>query len=455
MSDNMEIKASYRSRLQSRRNLPLPIILFVLSMVLPIEMSVYIGPVFMTPSKLIYIILTPVALVSFFKDKHKYLFDLMFALMVLWICLGYVMKMGSGGFQPLGQAFLEIAVPYLLARQYLADQNILRRFVFIIGAIVLILAILAIPESFFWTRYLHAIPKAVTGIVYDMQSDTRLGLLRAASTFENPILFGLFSAIMFSMILYGIDNVRYKAIFAIGAVVATFLSLSSAAILLLAFQISAVIFEHNTSKIPRRTFIVVSVLVIIIILVELASNRGVIRVIISNLTFSPHTGYYRILQWDFAQDDVRRYPVWGMPNLSAWTRPYWMTSSIDNNWLLSAMKNGIPVVLLNFAIFLMLIVKNYRRKRSTQDIGLKKLMTGWIIAILAIFMGGWTVALFGKMQPMLYFMVGMGAAILRMPEAAVTSDATPSLESQANHKYLPHSRFPVRVRNDACLSKDY
>jgi hypothetical protein len=454
MNGNIKIISGDRSASQALGYFPLPVLLFVLSMVLPIEMSVYIGPIFMTPSKFIYIILMPVVLVEFFKDRDKYTFDLMFAIMVFWICLGYVVKLGSGGLQPLGQAFLEITIPYLVARQYLTTQDILKKFIFSVGAIVLVLAILAIPEGLLHSRYLHMIPRMVTGIVYDMQADTRLGLLRSASTFENPILFGLFSASMFSMIVYGVNSARYKIFFASGCIIATFLSLSSAAMLLLVFQISAVIFEHKTVKVPRRTLIVTLILSVLFLFIEVASNRGIVRVVISNLTFSPHTGYYRLLQWDFAQDDVRRYPVWGMPNVEAWTRPYWMTASIDNNWLLSAMKNGIPVVSLVFAIFATLVVKNYRRKRRTPDVGLRRLMTGWIIAILAIFMGGWTVALFGKMQPMLYFMVGMGAAILRMPEIADAADESRSLKPQPN-RYLPHSRFPMRARKDANLLKEY
>jgi hypothetical protein len=434
-----------RLGLHPSSKLPFPLVAFLIAMTLPIEFSIYLGPLFLTASKVIFTILAFPMLISFFKSEDKFIVDYIFIFMTMWLCLGYIIKLGVGGIEPSGQMFLETAIPYIIARQYLSNKLIIKRFILVIGVIIFTMGFLAIPEAVLWFRYLHAIPSAITGIVYEQQGDIRMGLLRAASTFEHPILFGLFSATMFSMLWYGVDSARIKIILCLGCILSTALSLSSAAILLLAFQIIAILVEYITARVPRRTIIILISVALSIFAIEMLSNRGVVRVIISYMTFNPQTGYYRLLQWDFAQDDIIRSPFFGLARPESWTRPFWMPSSVDNNWLLISMRNGIPVAILNFAVFATLAVKVYKRKRIIEDYRLQYLMTGWIITILAIFLGGWTVALFGKMHPMLYFMVGMGVAIFRTPEVLIGSEVSKLCEHQVV-KSSPYSRFEISRR---------
>jgi hypothetical protein len=422
----------------ARRALPIPLVLMIFSILLPIEISFYIGPVFMTSIRVIMIGLTIPMLAHLVMDRRRDLADWLVVLAVLWICIGHLIKRGASGIEIAGQSILEILIPYLVARYCLRDKTELTRFLSAIGFIILVLGILAIPESVLGVRFLHEIPRAFTGIVYEIQSDERMGLLRASSTFENPILFGLFGATFMALIWYSELPLSRRLILCAGCTLSTVLSLSSAAILMLGLQILLIIIEKITRRLPKRTLIIVISTVIMIVFVELSSNRGFIKLMISNITLNPSTGYYRTLQWENAIDDVMAHKFLGMTDVYNWTRPFWMTPSIDNNWLVLSMTSGIPATLLVWSLLLRISVVLYRLKRNINDIALARTMTGWLISLIALFLGAWTVAYFGRMQPVSYFIYGIGAALMCMGRP---SEPAGNAQTTATENCRPATRY--------------
>ena len=370
---------------------------------------------------------------------------------VLWVMLAYLAKRGGGGIEAAGQSFLEVAVSYLVARVFFKTPQQVVRLLLIVGVLIAILGLLAIPEAISHQRYLHNIPRMVTGIIYDMQADIRLGLLRAASTFENPILFGLFSATFLSLVWYSTLSLGARVALVAGIALSTFLSLSSAAILLLVMQIFLIMAEHASRRIPRRAPMILGMILMMVVLIETFSNRGVVRLIASKLTFNPHTGYYRLLQWEYSIDDVYANPMFGI-KFENWTRPFWMTDSIDNNWLFMAMNSGVPAVFIIFVVMGLLAFRMYKRRKTMQDAVLRSLLLGWIIGMSALFLGGWTVALFGKMLPAFFFLIGLGAALVQMPDTAdaedgEVSDPPPQQTGRRHSRFAttPGRRMPTRM----------
>ena len=68
--------------------------------------------------------------------------------------------------------------------------------------------------------------------------------------------------------------------------------------------------------------------------------------LITYLTFNSGTAYWRLHIWNFGSAEVWRNPLFGI-GLNDWARPSWMwTASVDNFWLLTAMRYGIPAFLL-------------------------------------------------------------------------------------------------------------
>lgn len=434
----------YRS---ANATLPSILIAYILVYLLPIELSFYIGSLFMTPTRVFFLITTIPLIVIFFNREKPMIIDWLLAAYVMWVVLAYLVKRGGGGVEAAGQSFLQLTAPYLLARIFFKDSAQVARYVIVMCISITVLGLLAIPESLFYVRYLHTIPQMLTGISYEMQSDVRLGLLRAASTFENPILFGLYCATFFSLLWYSTSSVGTRTVLTLGVLVATGLSLSSAPMLLILVQFFLIVAERASRKIKSRVPLILVAVSASVIFIETFSNRGVAKLIASNLTFNPSTGYYRLLQWEHSIDDVRSNPLFGI-NFENWTRPFWMTDSVDNNWLFLAMDSGIPAVALICSLLLSLSYKIYRRRKTVRDPILKSLMLGWIICISALFLGAWTVTLFGKMLPAQFFLIGLGAALLQIEDTGVPGPINQGTASYSrNNRY---SRFaPTKNRNNS------
>src|SRR5690606_26065514 len=82
----------------------------------------------------------------------------------------------------------------------------------------------------------------------------------------------------------------------------------------------------------------------LVVFLEIASNRGAVKVLVNLATIDPLTGYYRILIWTFGSEVVAANPVFGI-GWHDWARPGWMVSStVDAFWLLMAMMFGLPAV---------------------------------------------------------------------------------------------------------------
>ena len=399
---------------ESPAALPFLISAYFVVMLIPIEFSIFIGSLLITPMRMYLLWVTPIVYISFFSRRRFLLEDGLLITYASWVFLSLFVRLGASGIDLGGQRFLEISVSYMVARTFITERGHIHSMMKLLFFMVAILGVLAIPEAITHYRFLHEIPEKLTGFYYYISNDTRMQMLRAASTFEHPILFGLFSASSMTLLWYTAQSNSRRVIRTFFCGLASFFSLSSAAILVFGLQLILILMEIFTRKLPHRLIVFSVSAVGMIAFFELASNRGAIRLIASYLTFSAHTAYYRIAQWEYTIDDVFRHPIFGL-HQSQWTRPGWLTDSIDNHWLFVAFQNGIPAVLALWALFLVIFIRVLRRARSTKVPQERKIEMAWIIAAIALFLGGWTVTYFGKMLPYFAFFLGLGSAIARLP----------------------------------------
>ncbi|MBB5723655.1 hypothetical protein FHS72_003300 [Loktanella ponticola] len=440
VSNMGQSRAALDSNAPNTVALPVVVGLYLFVFLVPIEFSFYIGPLLVTPTRFFLILAAgPVIFASLSRHKLQSE-DGFFIGFILWVAMAYFYKRGAAGVEIVGQAFLEIAISYCVARTYLVGVDQFRKLAVVLSVTVAVLGILAIPEGISHYRFLHEVPEMLTGFYYYISDDTRMGLLRSSSTFEHPILFGLFCASLFTFAWYTFTSTGARIAHLVMTVMATALSLSSAALLILMMQFSLIIFERLTRSFKQRTMVFGTLLVTAIVLIESLSNRGVVKLIAGNLTFNPHTAYYRVLQWEHGIDDVERHPFVGI-NLEHWTKPFWMTDSIDNHWLFTAMNSGVPAVLALWIVMGIIAVKLYKKKRRTADEVRQRLYMAWLIGAASLFLGAWTVTLFGKMLPIFMFFIGIGAAMTRLPEDEDVAD-TIVLEPEAGTT-SPYTRFAI------------
>ena len=138
--------------------------------------------------------------------------------------------------------------------------------------------------------------------------------------------------------------------------------------------------------------------------IDVLSNRSPIPVLISYLTFNPGNAYMRLLIWDFGSAEVLRHPLFGI-GLNNWTRPIWMAASVDNFWLNTAMRYGLPGVLLLVAG----IVANLTQiMRADLPDSLKPVRLGHVITMAGTLMVLWTVHIWGSTAVLVLFYFGSG-----------------------------------------------
>lgn len=418
----------------AREKAPLAIVLMLIFVLLvPIEFNLRIGPLFITTSKACLIVMTFVILPRLGEIRLK-IYDWLMIAHVAWSCIALVRIYGLGsGIQSSGFYVLEVLIVYLVARIYLKTPGQFVSVVIILFWMVALNGVLAVPEGITGERYIHDFARSITGFVYDPFKEQRMGIWRSMGLFEHAILLGVFCSSLFSFVWF-VSTPQQRWWRVPFVFLGTFFSASSAPLLVFVLQGWFILLERVTRSMKKRVMIFSSIAFGLWFVLQNFTNRGAIG-FVSLLVLNSHTAYYRRAQWQYAIDDVQRNWMFGF-NPGTFTRPYWMISSIDNYWLLIMMRSGVPALFLLFGTILFIWLALARRQETDETfLNLRK---GWGLMMVALLLAGATVTFFGKMQPLLSFYIGLGAALAN---CLVPQEGTaPSLEKTKSS--ISYTRFP-------------
>jgi hypothetical protein len=215
--------------------------------------------------------------------------------------------------------------------------------------------------------------------------------------------------------------------------VATACSLSAGPLLALVIQSVFMGWDHLTRRMPPRWLILGGIFAFLYVLIDLLSNRTPFHVIVSYLTFNTGSAYNRILVWNFGSAEVARHPFFGL-GLGDWDRPEWMSGSMDNFWLVLAVRGGLPAFLFFAGAILALCIAVARLR--LQDPRLIAWRRGWMIAILGLVIAGCTVHYWKTIFCLLVFLIGSFAWVLDKGVRATSVREAPG----------PEARRPARAR---------
>lgn len=390
----------------------------ILVIMVPIEFSLQLGSLFL-PAARIYLIILTFMILPYLGSMKLRLFDWFFIGHVAWTCVAYIVIYGAGGaVERAGSYVLEFLIVYLAARTFLQTAEQVRAVAKLLFVLVLVAGIMAAPEAFTGIRFIHDFASSVTGITYRFDPEMRMGITRAASFFEHPILYGVFCASSLSLVWFTSTPLqRWYKVPVIAF--ATWLSASSAPLLILLVQLIFILTEWATRKrFKRRDKVLALTVGSFVLAMQTLTGRGVVG-LVTLMTLNPHTAYTRRAQWTFAMDDVMRHPWIGF-RPGSWTRPFWLAASIDNWWLLIMMRSGIPSLIL-LALSALTLWMAIARRQDVPPL-FAQLRIAWGLMMIGVILGAATVAFFGKLQPLFAFYMGMGAAMATFP-LPVSGDA--------------------------------
>ena len=329
--------------------------------------------------------------------------DILIGLFCLWTGLAFFMVNGAAAAPFAGITVVELFGGYLAGRVLIrnaADHRLLFRYMLVV---FVLLAPFALIETFTGRRLISELLEPVFATLDRATGgEQRLGMNRVQAVFDHSIHFGLFCSIGIANLFYIHRERLAKSLLLSGfATMMTFLSLSSAAVLSAGMQYGMILWGRMTAN-AWRTLAILSV--VSYVGIDLASNRTPVTILISYVTFEPGTAWARIRVWEYGIAEVWRHPLFGI-GLNDWERGWGLTSSVDNFWLATTMRSGIPAFLL---IAAGLAANLAQILRSTLPAETGRYRTGYVITTLAVIMTLCTVTMWGAVSIFIMFYFGAG-----------------------------------------------
>ena len=404
-----------------RVKLALPVALLIVMFAFPPEASLNLGSLRFSPYRVLLILMVLPCLFKLLANRFGtiLLADGLMLFHVSWAAIALFNYDGMNAIEPAGMYFIECFGSYMLGRRYIRNADDFRALSRFMTFFVLGLLCFTLPESVTGLHVIREFFRAALGGPPLPHIDPRWGLSRAFGSFDHPILYGAFCAAAFSMALFVVgpnySKVKAKWI-PTGVFLACFLSLSAGPWVAVIIQLILAGWNRITSNIPMRWGILFLIFSLSIFGVSLFSNRPPVNVFITYASFSPVSSYNRILIWEYGSAEVARNWWLGI-GFAEWTRPSWMSSSMDNFWLLTAVRYGMPALIaLVWAITSVCLGAAGQRNR---DEGWIACRYAWMITLFGISFAATTVHLWNALFCLFLLFIGSGVFM-----------ATPAVETK-------------------------
>ena len=381
--------------------------IFLVSLMLPIEPR--IGPVRMTPYNALQIILFIPLILRFRNDPGNRIvpLDLFMAFHVLWIAVVIYHHYGTTRAVYIVNQTVTIFGGYLIGRVMIRSAADYRRFFTCFFWSLLIFLPFAVYELLTRTMPVSEILGRITQVHPRAGQPPRLGFFRVQGFTEHSILFGLYCSIGVANFFYIYRDDLTKRLTRTGmAAVMTFMSLSSAPVIAVGIQLLLIAWDRTLKIFAYRWYVLVISAGFILAVVQLGYANGIIGLVFENLLFDAKTGWGRIEVFQYGAAEVLRHPVFGI-GLGEWVRPWWRKPSVDNFYLATAMRYGLPA-LLAFCIGLAVHCLRIMRQRRLSETA-ASYRRGYLVAWVGLVFVLATVNVWGAVSVMVMTYLGAGA----------------------------------------------
>lgn len=406
---------------------PVAILLFVLCLVIPANFDIA-GLNLSTTRFFVLIALLPLVL-QWMSGKAGGVraVDVLILIHGVWIVLALVVNHGMPRFAYGGMLLVETFGGFLIGRALIRSaSDYITLFRLLLGVLLLLLPF-AFYELVSDQAIMQKLFRTILGSAHsDVNHPPRMGFYRVQSVMQHPILFGVFCSITVANAYFIWSYSFPAAVIRVGiALTATFTSLSSGALLASLLQLLMI----GWGKVTGNAWKVLAMgTASLYIFLSVASNRGPVVLMIETLTFNSGTGWTRIHIWRHGIDDVMRNKVFGI-GLGDWTRPFWLAGSVDNFWLLTAMRFGIVGFVFLAAAFILQGYKIMSVKTLTDYE--KQLRIGYMIGLVSLSLSLATVHIWGPTYVLLLAYLGAGSWFYTRPDPEPDAPGSEAGESEA------------------------
>jgi hypothetical protein len=239
---------------------------------------------------------------------------------------------------------VELFGGYVVARGYFFDSRALHGFIQRFKAVLVVIVILASLDLLARMNVATAITSSLFHTPY-FAPQYRYGLVRAQSTIEDAELYGTLCCVAGSLFLY-VENNALRRIYWVGfSFFGCGLALSSGPLLAFVLMVAAFVYDRFLARFSWRWRVCAVGLSGAVLILYLSAAHPT-SWLISHLTLDPSTGYFRVYAFDYAFDQISVKPVtgWGFDRTGG--DDFEVGVSIDNVWLVVALRFGIPASIL-------------------------------------------------------------------------------------------------------------
>ena len=409
---------------------------FVVALILPVQFS--IGTLLLTPYRLVLVVSFIPLLAMFFMGKAGkiLLIDWLILFSTLWAVLALGVNHPFGTiFETMGIYVLEFFGAYLLGRLTIRNARDFTRFSWVFFLVVLFLLPFAALESFTNRAiYIDLFPEGWQ--LREVDAGMRLGLRRAQTGFVHPILYGAFVSAALGIAWFTIGNRGSAPLRAAVVGAATFFSMSTGALVALVFQVIFIVYELTMKSMKRRWTLFAFGALAAYTIVDLLSNRTPFHVLVTYASFNSASAYNRILIWDWGTHNVANNPIFGL-GLNDWVRPSFMSSSMDNYWLVVAVRYGLPASLA-YMTAVILLVRRAARVPLADEMD-KACRAGFLVSFGGLALAAGTVHYWLSIGAFFPFFIGAGVWLAEGRNLRIVTDPSTAEDQDATITRSPAS----------------
>ena len=384
-------RTSTAQRVQSRSVNLLAALLALVGVILPTEVQVSIAGERLGSGRIaIFLLLFPALFKLCQKSRRLLLCDFLVFATVGWVVVATVHTSGVGALSAAaGGEALDLLGGYVIARAYFCEPAALNTFIRVLKMYLIIAIILAMADSISGRFIVHDTIAAIVNASNWPIALYRGNMVRAASTFDHPILFGLFCAFTAAILIYWEQSLLRRSLFVSICFLGCILSLSSAAFISFSLIVMVYTYDQLMRRYSWRWRFFWIVLVALIFALFIGANHP-IGWAIRHFTLDSQTGWYRMVIWDTALAYIDRAPVTGygyglFGNII-------LDNTIDSMWLVYSLRCGIPMIILffsaNVAAFL---PTKQERKKGTNEFCMDRKRRAFTLVLLMFMFAALTV----------------------------------------------------------------
>lgn len=373
------------------------------------EAQIFIAGAKFTPARLALVaLIIPAIFILVRRGRHLVACDIAVGLMMAWIFTAAAsVTSSSESLSSTAAVSMEFLFSYIVGRAFFIQPAALDVFVRTLKLVTIVVVTIAMAEVITGQWLAHEITATIFG-TSPLDEVFRQGIVRATSTLDHPILFGVYCALVNVILLFWEQSAGRRLLSSFVCLAGCLLSQSSAALMAYALGIAAYSYEHLMHQISIRWVIFWSSFGCVIGAAFLLSQHP-IGWLISHLTLDPQSGYFRILIWDLAFERIGQSPLFGH-SFEMFGDPI-LDTTIDCVWLVNALRFGIPASALLFLANVTAFWPTRHSRMNGHDLFSQRMRLAFTTVLLLFIFSGITVHFWNYMWIFWGLCIGIRGAL--------------------------------------------